>query len=55
MSSRTELQFKVLEMERYRYRRQKEKEAFLRPAYQGTSAECKDRTQVQLHEFDYLK
>ena len=28
-------------------------EAFLRPAYKYTSAEVKDRTQEEMHEFDY--
>ena len=55
MSNKSELEFKVLELDRYKYRRPKTSEAFLRPAYQGTSAECKDRAQEQLHEFDYLK
>lgn len=55
MSNKTELEYKCIELGKYKYRRPRPIEAFLRPAFQGTSAECKDRTQQELHEFDYLK
>ena len=42
------------EMHKYEHRRFRLlPEAFLRPAYWGTSAQCGDRTQERLHEFDY--
>ena len=55
MSKKTELEFKCIELERYKHRWYDIKPAMLRPAYQYTSSECKDRTQLEMHEYDYLK
>ena len=55
-NQRVELEFWCAEMHKYEHRRFRLlPEAFLRPAYSGTSAECRDRTQERLHEFDYRK
>ena len=55
MSKKSELEFKVLELNRYKRRGTGLKAAFLRPAYNHTSAECKDYSQLKLHEFDWMK
>jgi hypothetical protein len=55
MSTKSELEFKVIELDRYKYSRPKNYDTMVRPAYQYTSQECKDKTQQELHEFDYLK
>ena len=52
---RSDLEYACLEMQKYKKRRSFINPAFLRKAYQYTSAECKDETQEKLHEYDYLK
>ena len=53
---KTSLEFACMEMSSYQTRRTKLlPEAFLRPAYKYTIAEVKDRTQEEMHEYDYRK
>lgn len=43
-------------MHKYEHKRaQLVSESFIRPAYKYMIAECQDKTQEQLHEYDYLK
>ena len=54
--TRSSLEYACMEMTSYKTKRTKLlPEAFLRRPYQYTVAETKDRTQEQLHEYDYLK
>ena len=53
---RDNLEWACMNMKAYTRKRPKLlPEAFLRPAYKYTKAEIKDRTQENLHEFDYRK
>lgn len=50
------LEWACINMKPYVKKRRKDlPEAFLRPAYKYTTAEVKDRTQEDLHEYDYRK
>lgn len=52
--TRSSLEYACMEMNSYQHRRVTLlPEAFLRPAYKYTSAEIKDRTQENMHEYDY--
>ena len=54
--TRSNLEYACLSMESFRSKRKKLlPEAFLRPAYKYTVAEVKDRTQEEMHEYDYRR
>lgn len=54
---RSEAEYDWMEGKKHQSRRRalELKPAFLRKPYAGTSAETKDNTQQELHEYDYLK
>jgi len=54
---RTEQEYDWMEgsKNQYKHKRPQLSSFFLRKPYEGTSAETKDNTQEELHEYDYLK